>query len=265
MLSRANAPPAFLLDVGDCRRQRCCSELFRVRYLFFERSTQLMPQAMFEPVYKEIFPFWDEIAADAQAYICRHSVAMTYLKGTTIHDGSECSGVFLIRSGCLRVYILSEKGKDITLYRLYPGDMCMLSASCVLQAVTFDVMVDAEEDSECFVISGPAFAAVSEDNPEIKIFSLETAVSRFSDVMWVMQQILFMGMDQRLAIFLSDESKRIGSDVIPLTHEQIARYMGSAREVVTRMLKYFASEGIVEVSRKGIRLLDKKRLRKLAL
>lgn len=220
---------------------------------------------MFEQVYKDIFPFWGEISDEAREYICRHSVAMTYLKGTTIHDGSECSGVFLIRSGCLRVYMMSEKGKDITLYRLYPGDMCMLSASCVIQAITFDVMIDAEEDSECYVISGPAFASVSENNPKIKIFSLETAVSRFSDVMWVMQQILFMGMDQRLAIFLSDESQRIGSDVIPLTHEQIAKYMGSAREVVTRMLKYFASEGIVELSRKGVKILDKKRLRELAL
>ena len=220
---------------------------------------------MFESVYKKIFPFWEEISADAQETICRHSVAMTYLKGTTIHDGSECSGVFFIRSGCLRVYIMSEKGKDITLYRLYSGDMCMLSASCVLQAVTFDVMIDAEEDSECYVINGPAFASVSESHPKIKIFSLETAISRFSDVMWVMQQILFMSMDQRLAIFLSDESKRIGSDVIPLTHEQIAKYVGSAREVVTRMLKYFAGEGIVEVSRKGVKILDKQRLRNLAL
>ncbi len=224
-----------------------------------------MSRAMFESVYKKIFPFWEEISADAQETICRHSVAMTYLKGTTIHDGSECSGVFFIRSGCLRVYIMSEKGKDITLYRLYSGDMCMLSASCVLQAVTFDVMIDAEEDSECYVINGPAFASVSESHPKIKIFSLETAISRFSDVMWVMQQILFMSMDQRLAIFLSDESKRIGSDVIPLTHEQIAKYVGSAREVVTRMLKYFAGEGIVEVSRKGVKILDKQRLRNLAL
>lgn len=166
-------------------------------------------------------------------------------------------GVFFIRSGCLRVYLLSEKGKDITLYRLYAGDMCMLSASCVLQSITFDVMIDAEEDSECYVISGPAFVSVSEANPKIKIFSLETAISRFSDVMWVMQQILFMSMDQRLAIFLSDESKRLGSDTIPFTHEQIAKYMGSAREVVTRMLKYFASEGLVEVSRGGVKILDK--------
>ena len=220
---------------------------------------------MFEQVYKDIFPFWEDISDEIRAYICQNSVAMTYLEGTTIHDGSECSGVFFIRSGCLRVYMMSDKGKDITLYRLYPGDMCMLSASCVLKTITFDVMIDAEEDSECYVISGPAFAAVSENNPKIKIFSLETAVGRFSDVMWVMQQILFRGMDPRLAIFLSDESARIDSDIIPLTHEQIARYMGSAREVVTRMLKYFAGEGIVEVSRKGVRILDKKRLRELAL
>lgn len=183
--------------------------------------------------------------------------------GKNVHDGGECSGVILVRSGSLRVYMMSENGKDITLYRLHKGDMCMLSASCVLEAITFDVFIDADEDSECCVIGGPAFAAVSQRNPCIKIFALETAVSRFSDVMWVMQQILFMSMDKRLAIFLSDESARTNSDVISLTHEQIARYIGSAREVVSRMLKYFANEGIVEVSRKGIKILDRKLLRKL--
>ena len=224
-----------------------------------------MAQAMFGPVYKDIFPFWDDISAEEREYICQNSLALTYPKGTTIHDGTECSGVFLVRSGSLRIYIMSEDGKDITLYRLHSGDMCMLSASCVLQAITFDVFVDAEENSECYVIGGPAFAAVSERNANIKIFALELAVSRFSDVMWIMQQILFMSMDKRLAIFLLDESTRINADVIPLTHEQIAKYMGSAREVVSRMLKYFSNEGIVEVSRKGVKIIDKKKLRKLAL
>jgi len=74
-----------------------------------------------------------------------------------------------------------------------------------------------------------------------------------------------MSMDKRLAIFLLDESTRTGSDVITLTHEQIAKYMGSAREVVSRTLKYFSSEKIVEVSRKGVRILDMKRLRALVL
>lgn len=224
-----------------------------------------MSQSMFETAYKEIFPFWGEISQSDREYICQNSYSVTYTKGKNIHDGTECSGVILVRSGSLRTYILSDEGKEITLYRLHKGDMCMLSASCVLQSITFDVFIDAEEDSNCYVISGPAFSDISNRNPNIKIFALETAVSRFSDVMWVMQQILFMSMDKRLAIFLLDEASRTGSDTIMLTHGQIARYIGSAREVVSRMLKYFVNDGIVEVSRKDIKLLDKKRLRQLAL
>ena len=224
---------------------------------------QPMSQTDFASLYEEVFPFWEEISDTDKSYICQNSYTFTYPMGKNVHDGGECSGVILVRSGSLRVYMMSENGKDITLYRLHKGDMCMLSASCVLEAITFDVFIDADEDSECCVIGGPAFAAVSQRNPCIKIFALETAVSRFSDVMWVMQQILFMSMDKRLAIFLSDESARTNSDVISLTHEQIARYIGSAREVVSRMLKYFANEGIVEVSRKGIKILDRKLLRKL--
>ena len=223
-----------------------------------------MARAMFEPIFKDMFPFWSEISEEDREYICRNSLALTYPKGTNVHDGNGCSGIFFVRSGCLRIYMMSEEGKDITLYRLHSGDFCMLSASCVLQAITFDVLIDAEENSECYVIDGQAFSSVADKNPNIKIFSLETALSRFSDVMWVMQQILFMSMDKRLAIFLLDESARLGSDTIALTHEQIAKYMGSAREVVSRMLKYFSNEGIVEASRKGVKILDKNRLRELA-
>ncbi len=224
-----------------------------------------MARSMFEPIYSEIFPFWSNISDSDRDYLCQNSFAFSYPKGANLHDGNECSGVFLVRSGCLRVYIMSDEGKDITLYRLHAGDMCMLAASCVLQSITFDVFIDAEETSECYVINGHAFASVSEKNSDVKIFSLELALTRFSDVMWVMQQILFMSMDKRLAIFLADECSRTGSDTVLLTHEQIAKYIGSAREVVSRMLKYFVNEGIVELSRKGVKVLDSKRLRKLTL
>ena len=107
--------------------------------------------------------------------------------------------------------------------------------------------------------------SVSKRNPDIKIFAQEAVISRFADVMWVMQQILFMSIDKRLAIFLLDEATRTGSDTILMTHGQIARYMGSAREVISRMLKYFAGEGLVGVSRGGVTILNKKRLRELAV
>jgi CRP/FNR family transcriptional regulator len=220
---------------------------------------------MIEEIYSKEFPFWEQITDTDRRFISEQSVRKQYLKGSNLHNGSNCSGVILVCSGSLRTYMLSDEGKEITLYRLHKGDMCMLSASCVLQSITFEVIVDAEEDSECIILSGAAFKQMSEKYSDIHIFALETAVSRFSDVMWVMQQILFMSMDKRLAIFLHDESVRLSSDMISLTQEQIARYIGSAREVVSRMLKYFVSEGILEVSRKGIKILDRQKLRCLTL
>lgn len=215
------------------------------------------------PVYNQYFPFWNDLTDADKETFGRSTVSVKYEKGTTIHDGSECTGVILIKSGTLRLYMLSEDGKEITLYRLYPGEVCMLSASCAIESITFDVLVDAEEDSECYVVGGCAFASAAERIQSVKIFALETTVSRFSDVMWAMQQILFMSMDKRLAIFLLDEASKSGSDTIKMTHEQIAKYMGSAREVVSRMLKYFASEGMVEVIRGGVKILNKQKLRAL--
>ena len=216
--------------------------------------------------FRKAFSFWDNMSESDHETFIRSSQTVKFRKGTNIHDGNDCTGVILIRSGCLRLYILSEDGKEITLYRLFPGDMCMLSASCVLDSITFDVLVDSEEDSECVVVGGCAYEDLARRLPEAKIFALETALSRFSDVMWVMQQILFMSMDKRLAIFLLDEIAKNGTDTVKLTHEQIAKYMGSAREVVSRMLKYFATEGLISSSRsEGIKIIDKKRLRALTL
>ena len=217
-------------------------------------------------LFKDTFPFWDEMAdADKETFV-RSSAFFKFNKGVNIHDGNECTGVIIIKSGVLRLYMMSEEGKEITLYRLFPGEMCIFSASCVLDAVTFDVYVDAEEDSECIVVGGCAYEDLAGRMPEAKIFALETAVSRFSDIMWVMQQILFMSMDRRLAVFLLDEISKTKNDIVKLTHEQIAKYMGSAREVVSRMLKYFSSEGLISFSRsEGIKILDKKRLRGLTV
>ena len=217
-------------------------------------------------LFEKSFPFWYSLNDGDRKTFLNSSFNVKYNRGTTVHDGGECTGVIIVKTGVLRLYMLSDEGKEVTLYRLFPGDTCILSASCVLHTITFDVFIDAEEDSECVVVGGCAYEGVWQRSNEVKIFTYETALSRFSDVMWVMQQILFMSMDKRLAIFLLDEISKTGSDTVKLTHEQIAKYMGSAREVVSRMLKYFTSEGLVSVSRsEGIKILDKKRLRNMAL
>ena len=222
-------------------------------------------KAELSELFAKTFPFWNKMNETDRESFVNSSQSVNFPKGTNIHDGNECTGIILIKTGSLRLYILSEEGKEITLYRLFPGDMCILSASCVLHTITFDVFIDSEENSECVIVGGCAYEDLSRRLPEAKIFALETALGSFSDVMWVMQQILFMSMDKRLAIFLSDEIANRGGDTVALTHEQIAKYMGSAREVVSRMLKYFSTEGMVELSRGGVTLLNKQKLRRLAL
>ena len=217
-------------------------------------------------LFSSAFPFWNDISQYDRDTFINSSQTLHFHAGRTIHDGGECTGVILVKSGVLRLYLLSDEGKEVTLYRLFPGDTCILSASCVLHTLTFDVLIDAEEDSECVVVGGCAYEGLWQRSDAVKIYTYETALSRFSDVMWVMQQILFMSMDKRLAIFLLDEASKTGSDTVKLTHEQIAKYMGSAREVVSRMLKYFSSEGLITASRsEGIKIVDKKRLRNLTI
>ena len=216
-------------------------------------------------VYEQYFPFWSKLSENDKEYLCQHSSLEYFEKEQSVHDNTGCTGLYIVKSGKLRIYILSDEGKEITLYRLGEGDICMLSASCVLNSITFDVYIAAEQPSACYMISGHAFSAVSDRYLEVKNFALETAVQRFSDVMWIMQQIVFMSMDKRLAIFLLDECSADGKDFVAMTHEQLARHLGTAREVVTRLLRHLASDGAVEVTRRGISILDKNKLRAVAL
>lgn len=215
-------------------------------------------------MYEAYFPFWNELEKKDQELLRTNTTEVHFEKSQAVHDNTQCTGFYIVKSGRIRIYLLSEEGKEITLYRLSPGEMCMLSASCVLQSITFDVYMEAEEPSDCYMISAAVFGEIIERVPEAKIFALEMAVGRFSDVMWVMQQIVFMSMDKRLAIFLLEDSVQNRSDIITMTHEQIARHLGTAREVITRILKHMANDGIIGVTRKGITIVDKKKLQALA-
>ncbi len=216
------------------------------------------------PILSSHFSFWDQLSEPEKELILRYTSSVHYKKGANLHRGdSNCVGVLLVNKGILRVYMLSEEGKEITLYRLYKNDVCILSASCILQHITFDVYIDAETDVDILLINAAIFSQIAKQNTSVECFSYKLATDRFSDVMWAMQQILFMSFDKRLAIFLADEISKSGTDTIKLTHEQVAKYMGGAREVVTRMLNYFAGEGIVELSRGTIKIIDKKKLKKL--
>ena len=209
---------------------------------------------------KQYFDFWDKLDSTEQAFVCDHMYEMSYKAGENIHNGDAmCIGVMFVQKGMLRVYIMSEEGKEVTLYRVEEGDVCVLSASCVLTEVTFDVHVDSESDTTVWVLPSGAFSDLITKNIYFENYQNKLKAHRLSDVMWTMQQILFYSFDKRLAIFLYDEMVKNGP-VITYSHLEIAKYLGSAREVVSRMLKYFEKEGILKVSRKEIEITDKKKL-----
>ncbi len=201
-----------------------------------------------------------KLTKDEVRFINENSVYKKYDARQNIHSADiNCLGVIFLVSGRLRVYIMSDEGKEVTLYRIEAGEVCILTASCILPEITFDVYVDADEDSETIILNTGAVAKLIDENINMENFTNKIKAQRLSDVMWTMQQILFYSFDKRLAIFLYEEYIKNG-EAIHYSHMEIAKYLGSAREVVSRMLKYFENEGILKVSRKEIEIIDKKKL-----
>lgn len=212
--------------------------------------------------YESLFPFWSQLTDLEKNVIENAAYTEKYDKGMMMHrtDGS-CKGLMTVLSGQLRTYILSEEGREVTLFRVNTEEVCVLSASCLMDAIAFDVLIEATEDTEVLVLPAAILNQVIQQNAHVELFLYKSATEKFSDVMWTMQQILFLKIDQRVAQFLWDEMVQKNSMTLLLTHDEIARYIGSAREVVTKVLKYMVKEGALELKRGTITVLDKELLR----
>ena len=207
--------------------------------------------------FREYFPIWDKLTGDQQQKLSARLPLRAIPKGTVIHNGSmSCTGIILVKSGQLRTYMLSDEGREITLYRLFEGDMCLLSAPCMIRSIQFDVTVETEKDTEVWIIPPNVYQQVMEQSAALAGYTLELMATRFSEVMWLMEQVMWKSLDKRIAAFLLEESAIEDSDTLKLTHETIANHLGSPREVITRMLRYFQSEGIVRLSRGAVTITD---------
>jgi CRP/FNR family transcriptional regulator, anaerobic regulatory protein len=208
--------------------------------------------------------FWKDLSDIQRNNLQQSIVKKHFVKSESMHGNSEhCSGLFLIRKGQVRAYIISESGKEITLYRLFERDVCIFSASCMMKNISFDIYVEVEKDTEAYLIPTAVFHKLSQDSLPVQVFTNNLMASRFTEVMWIMEQALFMSFDKRLANFLLEQTTIEASDTLEVTHEKIANHLGTAREVVTRMLKYFQNEGIVILNRGTIEILDHDKLDKI--
>lgn len=213
----------------------------------------------------QYFPVWDQLTSEQRETLLRAASRQSVKKGTVLHNGSaDCTGLLLVCSGQLRAYILSDEGREITLYRLFEMDICLFSASCMMHSIQFDITIEAERDTDFWLIPTEVYKRMMETSAPLANYTNEIMASRFSEVMWLMEQIMWKSFDQRLAAFLLEEAGLEGSNQLKLTHEIIGNHLGSAREVVTRMLRYFQNEGMVKLSRGTVEILDPEKLRHLA-
>ena len=210
---------------------------------------------------RDFFPVWSQLSEQQQKNLGASAVARNVKKGSALHSGSsECTGLLLVREGQLRAYILSDEGREVTLYRLFDRDICLFSAACIMRSIQFEIMIEAEKDTSLWVIPSEVYQGIMAESAPLSNFTNEIMASRFSEVMWLMEQIMWKSFDKRLAGFLLEESALEGSAVLKLTHDTIAKHRGTAREVVTRMLRYFQSEGMVKLSRGAVEITDEEAL-----
>ncbi|MBE7017889.1 MAG: Crp/Fnr family transcriptional regulator [Ruminococcaceae bacterium] len=215
--------------------------------------------------FKNYFPIWNKLNSEQQERIMEVLQFHRVEAGTHIHDsGAECLGLVVMKSGQLRTYMLSEDGREVSISRLFEYDVSLLSASCVMPDLQLNVMIEAEKDSEFWSIPACLFKNLMDESAVVSGFANSLMSSNFSELMWLMEQIMWRSFDKRLAAFLVEEVAVEGSAELKITHEKIANHMGTAREVVTRMLRYFQNEGLVKLTRGSVEVLNEPKLRALA-
>ncbi len=211
--------------------------------------------------FSKYIPFWDELTQEQQRGLTDAAVSREVAAGTIVHNGSaDCLGLIVVQEGQLRAYALSPEGREVTLYRLFERDMCLFSSACMMRNIQFEVTISAEKDTRLWVIPPEFYKGLMEKSAAVANYTNELLASRLSEVMWLLEQVMWQSFDQRLASFLLEESGLEGTSHLHLTHEKIAGHLGTAREVVTRMLRYFQSEGMVQLSRGTVELKDEKKL-----
>ena len=214
-------------------------------------------------VVKQI-PFWNNLVDEERTHLLSGTVLRTYKKDSYIYGMTDaCLGMIYVQRGSIRVYITNEEGREITLFHIGSRECCIMSASCVITGISLDVQLYAEEETEILAIHSGMVQKLMDSNIYVRCFAYELATKRFSDVVWVMQEILFAGFDVRMARFLLSVYEKNGEKKIQMTQEAIAKEVNSAREVVARMLKQFASDELIELNRGAILIKDVEGLKKI--
>lgn len=213
--------------------------------------------------YLKTLPIWNDLTNDEKDKIVKFTQIKEYEKGNIIHSKDhECLGLIKVLSGDVRVFMMSDEGREITLYQMGADDLDVLSASCVVNQITFDTQMIADNDCVLLVVPAVYLSLLKENNLNVRCFIYEKLTGRFSDVMKTVQRILFTRIDSRIAMYLLDKSSKGNINHLYVTHEEIAREINTSREVASRVLKQLEDEGVIRLKRGKIDIIDKNVLKR---
>lgn len=206
---------------------------------------------------EETLPFFKYLNEEEKNQLISKSFIGEYEKGEIVHSkDSSCTGLLITLSGNFRTFISASSGRQITLFKLYERDVCMLSASCAFQNLTYDVNLEAQSDATAIIIDSSLLKKLSETNINVMNYMLNLTQDKLSEVMYVLERSIFFSLDERITDYLLEQSRYENSKIIYITHENIANELGSSREVISRILKKFEKDGKIEVSRGKIKIIN---------
>jgi CRP/FNR family transcriptional regulator len=232
--------------------------------LDFNREAKLMKDAshLSERVFS-LFPLFGKAGAEVQAELFEHATRVEIPAHQFIClEGNQCGGIPLVLEGRARVYKLGESGREITLYRVEPGDSCILTASCIMSGVAFPAFVATETEVEAIVIPPAILRRWVNQYDVWNEFLWAMLATRFAEVLSLVEEVAFQRVDKRTAEYLLQSAGADGK--IKKTHQDISSDIGTSREVVSRILKDFEHKGLITLSRGEIHTENLSELRRAA-
>lgn len=201
----------------------------------------------------ELFPFFKE---SADAFFMRKIIP----HGTVVFDeGDECGGVVFVLDGSIRVSKVGSNGREVILYRLGSGDSCILTIASVLSDLSYPATATVENDAEVILLPVQQFKRLLAVDAGLQKYIYKLISTRLLEVMTLIDDIIFRRIDDRLIEFLLKEADKDG-DIIKMTHEELAIHLGTAREVISRVMKELERNGYVQLSRGKVRVISRSRL-----
>ncbi|MDP1605965.1 MAG: Crp/Fnr family transcriptional regulator [Rhodocyclaceae bacterium] len=207
----------------------------------------------------ELYPVLQTVPLPLQVRLASEARQMEAPAGTVLFDERQsCQGFPLVISGAIRVAKLAANGRELPLYRVLPGESCIITSSCLLGHIDYNARGVAEGDTTLMLLPRPLFDDLLAQAP-FRDFVFKLFSERIVELMQLIEEVAFRKLDQRLANLLLGKGRQLHT-----THQQLADELGSVREMVSRLLKGFADQGLVRLGREQIEILDPAGLRKVA-